>query len=135
MNSFGKEHFAAAASYAPKNEYQVFEMNPERIVSGSKPSGELHIGNYFGANKSWVELQDRYDCFYFVADYHALTEEWDPVALRTRTLQMALDLLACGIDPERSVFFFQSDVPEHAELERMTQFKDRSRNSNRQGRF
>jgi tryptophanyl-tRNA synthetase len=110
-------------------------MNPERIVSGSKPSGELHIGNYFGANKSWVELQDRYDCFYFIADYHALTEEWDPVALRTRTLQMALHLLACGIDPERSVFFFQSDVPEHAELERMTQFKDRSRNSNRQGRF
>jgi len=113
-------------------------MNPGRIVSGSKPSGALHIGNYFGANKSWFELQDHYDYFYFIANYHALTEEWDPAVLRTRTFQMALDLLACGIDPERSLFFLQSDVPEHAELtwifnclasfgdfERLTQFKDR----------
>ena len=85
-----------------------------------------------------VTISDHKISVYFIADYHALTEEWDPVALRTRSLQMALDLLACGIDPERSLFFLQSDVPEHAELtwifncltsfgdlERMTQFKDR----------
>jgi len=131
---------AAGSVIDSKTKYQILEshMNPERIVSGSKPSGELHIGNYFGAVKSWVELQDQYECFYFIADYHALTEQWDPVALRTRRFQMALDLLACGIDPGRSVFFLQSDVPEHTELtwifncltgfgdlERMTQFKDR----------
>ncbi len=113
-------------------------MNAERIVSGIKPSGELHLGNYFGATKHWAELQDRCACLYFIADYHALTEEWDPVELRSHTLQIALDLLACGIDPERSVLFLQSDVPEHTELtwifncltgfgdlERMTQFKER----------
>jgi tryptophanyl-tRNA synthetase len=113
-------------------------MNEERIVSGIKPSGELHLGNYFGATKDWVELQNRYACFYFIADYHALTDEWYPVELRSHTLKMVLDLLACGIDPDRSILFLQSDVPEHAELtwifncltgfgdlERMTQFKER----------
>ena len=109
-----------------------------RIVSGAKPTGEFHIGNYFGATQNWVNLQDAYECYYFVADYHALTEEWDPETLKRQTIQMILDLLACGIDPERSVLFVQSDLPEHTELcwifnnltgfgdlLRMTQFKDK----------
>jgi len=73
-------------------------MKAERIVSGIKPSGELHLGNYFGATKRWVELQDRCTCLYFIADYHALTEQWDPAKLKSRTLHMALDLLACVAD-------------------------------------
>jgi tryptophanyl-tRNA synthetase len=109
-----------------------------RIVSGAKPTGEFHIGNYFGATQNWVRLQDDYECFYFIADYHALTEDWDPETLKRQTLQMILDLLACGIDPEHSVLFVQSDLPEHTELGwifnnltgfgdllRMTQFKDK----------
>ena len=113
-------------------------MSRERIVSGQKPTGETHIGNYFGANRNWVKLQDSYECFYFIADYHAITVDWDPGALQRDTLQMVLDLLACGIDPERSVLFLQSDIQEHMELcwifnnltgfgdlVRMTQFKER----------
>lgn len=113
-------------------------MRRERIVSGQKPTGETHIGNYFGANRNWVQLQDTYECFYFIADYHAITVDWEPEALRHDTLHMVLDLLACGIDPERSVLFLQSDIPEHMELcwifnsltgfgdlLRMTQFKEK----------
>lgn len=113
-------------------------MNRQRLVSGQKPTGETHIGNYFGANRNWVELQDQYDCFYFIADYHAITVDWEPETLRQNTDQMVLDLLACGIDPERSVFFLQSDIAEHTELGwifnnftgfgdllRMTQFKEK----------
>lgn len=109
-----------------------------RIVSGAKPTGELHIGNYFGSTQNWVKLQENYECFYFIADYHALTEDWDPETLRRQTLQMVLDLLACGIDPERAVLFVQSQIPEHTELcwifnnltgfgdlLRMTQFKEK----------
>ncbi len=109
-----------------------------RVVSGAKPTGKLHIGNYFGAVLNWVRLQSEYDCYFFIADYHALTEEWDPEELRRDTLDMVLDLLACGIDPDRAVLFVQSHVPEHTELcwilnnlagfgdlLRMTQFKER----------
>jgi tryptophanyl-tRNA synthetase len=110
-----------------------------RIFSGIQPSGELHLGNYFGAIENWVRLQDDYDCVYCVVDYHALTQEIEPAELPGRTLRVAADLLACGIDPERSILFVQSHVPEHTELAwvfncvasygdlaRMTQFKDKS---------
>jgi len=111
----------------------------ERVFSGIQPTGELHLGNYFGAIKRWVELQDSYDCIYSIVDYHAITVDYSAKELPGRTLAMALDLLACGIDPERSILFVQSHVPEHTELTwifncftsygdltRMTQFKDKS---------
>ena len=87
------------------------------VLSGMRPTGQIHLGNYFGAVKNWVDLQDRYSCYYFIADWHALTTDYsDPGALGTATLEMAADLLAAGLDPERSVIFVQSMVPEHAEL-------------------
>ena len=87
-----------------------------RILSGIQPSGTLHIGNYFGMMKPAIELQTRGEAFYFIADYHALTSVDDPAALRQNVLGVALDFLACGLDPARSVFFRQSDVPQHTEL-------------------
>lgn len=82
-----------------------------------RPTGKIHLGNYFGAVKNWVDLQDRYRCFYFIADWHALTTDYGDLSqLGTATLEMAADLLASGIDPETSVLFVQSMVPEHAEL-------------------
>ena len=87
------------------------------VLSGMRPTGQIHLGNYFGAVKNWVDLQDRYRCFYFIADWHALTTDYsDPSRLGSATLEMAADLLASGIDPDRSVLFVQSLVPEHAEL-------------------
>ena len=87
-----------------------------RILTGIQPSGILHIGNYFGAIRPIVELQDRGEVFVFLADLHALTSLRTPSALREYTRNAALDLLACGLDPERSIFLRQSDVPEHTEL-------------------
>jgi len=82
-----------------------------------RPTGQIHLGNYFGAVRNWVDLQARYDCFYFIADWHALTTDYgDPSQLGDATLEMAADLLACGLDPDQSVLFVQSLVPEHAEL-------------------
>jgi tryptophanyl-tRNA synthetase len=82
-----------------------------------RPTGRIHLGNYFGAVKNWVELQDRYRCFYFIADWHALTTDYgDPSQVGRSTLEMVADLLASGLDPEKSVVFVQSLVPEHAEL-------------------
>lgn len=111
-----------------------------RVFSGIQPSGELHIGNWLGAVKSWIELQDRYECLFSVVDLHAITGKYDPADLTARTREMAIGLLAAGVDPTRSVFFLQSHVPEHTELqwllttltplgelERMTQFKDKAR--------
>ena len=110
-----------------------------RILSGIQPSGELHVGNYLGAVKNWVELQERYESIFFVADYHAITQPYDPALLRRRRREMAASLLAAGIDPAKATLFMQSDVPEHTELtwifnsvtplgelERQTQFKDKS---------
>ena len=111
-----------------------------RIFSGIQPSGELHIGNLLGAVQNWVELQSRYECFFCVVDLHALTGEgYDPATLAKRTRDMAISLLAAGIDPSRCTLFVQSHVPDHSvlmwllnavtplgELERMTQFKDKS---------
>jgi len=87
-----------------------------RILSGIQPSGKLHIGNYFGMMKPALELQSRGQAYLFIANYHALTSVSDPVRLREDTSDVALDFLACGLDPEQTVFFRQSDVPEVAEL-------------------
>jgi tryptophanyl-tRNA synthetase len=110
-----------------------------RIFSGIQPSGELHIGNWLGAVQNWVQLQQSYECLICIVDLHAITAKYEVGALASRTFEMALGLLAAGIDPERAILFVQSHVPEHAELmwllnavtpigelERMTQFKDKS---------
>jgi tryptophanyl-tRNA synthetase len=88
------------------------------VLSGVQPSGALHIGNYFGAIKQHIELQDQFpgEAFYFIADYHALTTTQDQALLRQRTLDVALDYLALGLDPEKATFYRQSDVPQVAEL-------------------
>ena len=83
-----------------------------RILSGIQPSGALHLGNYFGMMKPAIELQAQGEAFYFIADYHSMTSLFDPAQRRRNTLDVALDFLACGLDPQRSVFFRQSDVPE-----------------------
>jgi tryptophanyl-tRNA synthetase len=88
----------------------------KRILSGVQPSGRLHIGNYFGAVKQHIALQEEGNCFYFIADYHALTTLQDPEELRQRTLDAALDYLALGLDPSKAFFFRQSDIPEVCEL-------------------
>ncbi|MGI8400743.1 MAG: tryptophan--tRNA ligase [Gemmatimonadaceae bacterium] len=110
-----------------------------RIFSGIQPSGSLHIGNYLGAVKNWVDLQRKYESFFCIVDYHAITLPYEPADLRTRTADMALSLLAAGLDPAKCTLFVQSKVPEHTELawifntltplgelERMTQFKDKA---------
>ncbi len=87
-----------------------------RVLSGIQPSGKLHIGNYFGMMKPAIELQEQGETYLFIANYHALTSVADPDQLRQDTLDVALDFLACGLDPDRTVFFRQSDVPEVTEL-------------------
>ena len=87
-----------------------------RILSGIQPSGALHLGNYFGMMRPAIELQDEGEAFYFIADYHSMTSLTDAVQRRKNTLDVALDFLACGLDPKRAVFFRQSDVPEVTEL-------------------
>jgi tryptophanyl-tRNA synthetase len=107
--------------------------------SGIQPSGELHLGNYLGAVRNWVDLQEEFFTYYCIVDYHAITQEYERKELRERVRSMAIDLMACGVDPERSIFFVQSQVPEHLELcwvfncvaafgdlSRMTQFKDKA---------
>jgi tryptophanyl-tRNA synthetase len=110
-----------------------------RVLSGIQPTADMHIGNYFGAVKNWVALQDSYECFYGVVDLHAITMPYDPAQLRFNRERMVIDLLACGIDPQKAILFIQSLIPEHTELcwilsclcpfgdlRRMTQFKDKS---------
>ena len=89
---------------------------PKRILSGVQPTGKLHLGNYFGAIKQHIELQDQGHCFYFIANYHALTTIQDAPALRDNTFNVAVDYLALGLDPAKAAFFRQSDVPEVTEL-------------------
>jgi tryptophanyl-tRNA synthetase len=89
---------------------------PRRILSGVQPSGKLHLGNYFGAVRQHIALQHEGICFYFIADYHALTTLQDPKQLRDNTRDVALDYLALGLNPEKAVFFRQSDIPEVTEL-------------------
>lgn len=87
-----------------------------RILSGLQPSGRLHIGNYFGMMEAALKLQNEGDAYYFIADYHSLTSVQDGKLLRQHVRDLAIDFLACGLEPERCVFFRQSDVPEHTEL-------------------
>lgn len=111
----------------------------KRILSGIKPSGELTLGSYLGAIKNWVELSSEYECFYMMADMHAITVRQNPAELRRRTLLQLAQYIACGLDPKENTIFIQSHVPAHAELSwvlscytmfgelsRMTQFKDKS---------
>ena len=111
----------------------------KRIFSGVQPSGVLTLGNYLGALKNWVSLQDEYECIYCAMDMHAITVRQNPADLRRRTAEVLALYIACGIDPEKSLLFVQSHVPAHAELSwvlgcstmfgelsRMTQFKDKS---------
>jgi tryptophanyl-tRNA synthetase len=87
-----------------------------RILTGLQPSGKLHVGNFFGAMEPAVHLQDKGEAFYFIADYHAMTSSQNPAALRENVRELAVDFLACGLDPARAVFFRQSAVPEVNEL-------------------
>ena len=87
-----------------------------RILTGLQPSGKLHVGNFFGAMEPAVRLQDEGEAFYFIADYHSMTSSQDPAALRENVRELAVDFLACGLDPSRAVFFRQSAVPEVNEL-------------------
>lgn len=92
-------------------------MFPERVVSGMRPTGALHLGHYHGALKNWVRLQSEYPCLFFVADWHALTTHYDsPEIIGNNIWEMVIDWLAAGIDPQQSTLFIQSRVPEHAEL-------------------
>jgi tryptophanyl-tRNA synthetase len=87
------------------------------VLSGMRSTGKIHLGNYFGALKNWVELQDRYRCYYFAADWHALTSDYaDPSQIAQNTIEMVIDWISAGLDPERSTIFIQSMVPDHAEL-------------------
>ncbi len=114
-------------------------MAQPRILSGIQTTGDMHLGNYLGAIRNWVELQADYDCFLFMADLHAITVPQDPKQLAENTLKIAATYIACGIDPERSTVFVQSQLPEHSELawlfncitplnwlERMIQFKEKA---------
>ena len=88
-----------------------------RIVSGIQPSGRLHLGNYMGAVRNWIELQDRHDCFFFIADWHALSTNYEDTGrLRSHVTEMLVDWLSLGLDPERCTLFQQSHVVAHAEL-------------------
>ena len=117
-------------------------MEKKIVFSGVQPSGALTIGNYIGAIKNWVELQEEYDCYYSIVDLHAITVPQIAKDLRKNTLDVLALYMACGIDPEKSTLFIQSHVPAHLELawvlntmtymgqlNRMTQFKEKSRNS------
>ena len=110
----------------------------KRIFSGMQPSGVITLGNYLGALKNWTKLQDEYDCLYCIVDMHAITVRQDPVKLRKQARDLLVQYLAVGLDPEKNIIYYQSHVPQHAELawilncytymgelNRMTQFKDK----------
>lgn len=111
-----------------------------RILSGIQPTGDIHIGNYLGAIKQWIALQDKNDCIFFVADLHSLTVPFDPKSLQKSIIEKVISYIAAGLDPEKSIIFVQSQVKEHTELawilntvcpigelERMTQYKEKSK--------
>jgi tryptophanyl-tRNA synthetase len=129
---------------------QIMRPNHMRVVSGIQPTGNLHLGNYLGAIRNWVRMQEDMantggDCLFFLADLHALSQPFVPAELSANTREMTAALVACGVDPDRSVLFNQAQVPAHVELQwllngtarmgwlnRMTQFKDKS-GKNREG--
>lgn len=137
MNSHAGAHSARRQDFLERETEGM-----ARVFSGVQPTADVpHLGNYIGAFRQWVALQDRHECLFCVVDLHSLTVPWDPKLLSQRSRSTAASLLASGIDPERSVLFLQSEVPEHTELawiltcisrmgelSRMTQFKDKSRN-------
>ena len=89
----------------------------KRVLSGMRSTGKLHLGNYVGALQNWVGMQNEYDCYFFIADWHALTTDYaDTSQVKQNSVEVCLDWLAAGLDPERSVIFIQSHVPQHAEL-------------------
>ena len=111
----------------------------ERVFSGIQPSGELHIGNYLGAVRNWVRIQQDFECIYCIVDYHAITAPYEAETLRQRIFDLACGILSCGVDPDRATLFVQSHVPEHTELawvfnsvtpfgelSRQTQYKSKS---------
>ena len=117
-----------------------------RVLSGIQPTGSIHIGNYLGAIKQWIKLQEKEDCIFFIADLHSLTIPYQPKDLQKNILETAISYLALGIDPQKSIFFVQSNVKEHSELcwllntvcplgelERMTQFKEKSKQFSTKG--
>jgi tryptophanyl-tRNA synthetase len=92
-------------------------QSPDTVLSGLRPTGRVHLGNYFGAVRNWIRLQDSYRCFYFVADWHALTSDYaDPSKIRAATFDAVADWIAAGMDPQKSTIFLQSAIQEHAEL-------------------
>src|SRR5690554_4265284 len=110
----------------------------ERVVSGIRPTGNLHLGNYFGAVKNFLKMQEQYNCYFFIADYHSLTTHPTPADLHGNVRQVLAEYLAAGLDPEKSTIYIQSDLPEVAELtllmnmnayvgelERTTSFKEK----------
>jgi len=114
-------------------------MAKEIILSGIQPTGKLHIGNYLGALKNFVELQNKYECYFFIADYHSITENYDPKEKQQQIKNLAKDFIAAGLDPKKCTIFVQSEISEHMELawvfscvtpiaylERMTQYKDKA---------
>lgn len=114
-------------------------MSKEIILSGIQPTGKLHIGNYLGALKNFVELQNKHECYFFIADYHSITEDYEPKIKQQQVIELAKDFLAAGLDPKKCTIFVQSHIPEHTELtwifncvtpvsylERMTQYKDKA---------
>ena len=115
-------------------------MAKEIVVSGIRSTGNLHIGNYFGAMKNYIQMQDEYNCYFFVADYHALTTHPDPVSLKPNVFKVLAENIACGLDPEKIALYVQSDIPEipelylmlnmmayKGELEKTASFKDKAR--------
>ncbi|MBI3460681.1 tryptophan--tRNA ligase, partial [Candidatus Acetothermia bacterium] len=113
MTGFGR-------SVSPSNSKLTVSKSPshskETVLSGIQPTGALHLGNYLGMVKNAVAMLEKYRCFYAIVDYHAMTVDHDPEELKRNTIEMAFDLIACGIDPQKCVFFVQSQVPEHTEL-------------------
>lgn len=119
-------------------------MAKEIVLSGIQPTGKLHIGNYFGALKHFVELQNQHQCFFMIADYHSITAEFEPKTKQADIIELGKEFLAAGLNPKKCTLFIQSYVPEHTELtlvfnsitpvsflERMTQFKDKSGQQNK----
>ncbi len=117
-----------------------------RVLSGIQPTGPLHFGRYFGAVRNWVAMQAEHECFFCVVDYHAMTVPFEAEVLRRQSLDLWIDLLASGLDPDRATVFLQSDVPEHTELcwlltaitpyawlRKMTQFKDKAQKAESEG--